>query len=456
MLDESSAELVRQLVPDTSEIDPVWRRENIESINEAVQDGLHETAYYPACGRDILRVVGSYDLAHLVAVDSYDFEGFQEQLDQLGIVPTLTDLPNSSGTEYIFELGGKERKVTLVVGDAREISLADFGLNKVDVWHVYLPTGADEDITEQEVYLRGLYGDRWYSKLFDAEARQAMDDDPNAPEPDDETGHYKIVSRKIDKNLTASNICNVNVGGFLVLNERSWQAIEESSVLDEIAGLKKIPITTRHPFDVLTSLYPTPEELNEIDRRGCIYQKTKEVSPEVIGTLEEVRELSYWSYYWLDMFESGNHEYIDTKGNSGEVDIEFHLKQKLDEFDEVNEEITKSLRNQAVEEELIAKLINQRNSILRDKISNIKMGLEESLLAIKQVSDDLKKGDITEDQAFEFLEIEFKNELYSGGLKAVSKKYLWADKLCLGDAEHVAYFREAARQFVAFDLPNNL
>src|SRR3989338_10975333 len=55
---------------DASESKLEWVKQNIQSIHEGVKTGRHDTVYYPASGRDILRPLVAYDANKLILIDS--------------------------------------------------------------------------------------------------------------------------------------------------------------------------------------------------------------------------------------------------------------------------------------------------------------------------------------------------------------------------------------------------
>ncbi len=248
---EAIARLECKWITDPRQVDVLRVQDNILSIHRATQSGRHETMYYPACGKDILRPLLAYDLSHLLAIDFYD-PGLEAQLSDLGIAYTV--YPKDSAKIFDFVLAGKARRVTLVLGDARAFDLntamqeefasyraePDFGYAQsplwpgihselVDIFHVYYPTGMDE---------RGIWD-------YD-------------------------------------NYHSVHSGGFLCLSE-SMLVRNDSlpKALLEILGVKEIPVTMRHPYTITTSYYPHPDAIVQEPKMGCLYQKVSSVSKEV-------------------------------------------------------------------------------------------------------------------------------------------------------------------------------
>lgn len=232
-------------------------KDNISSIQQAAARGRHKTLYYPASGRDVLRALLAYDAEQVLAVDTEDPKT-EEALRQLGIQVAVREQARAGRTEKTieFDLAGKKRQITQVIGKAQEIRLADyFESAQADIVHIRRPTGADEDISVPEDESRILPGIKWYL------AQPAYD-------------------------FVAS-------GGFLVLQEGNLattysiatdlsRKIEVPRKLLEILKLKELKIVPH---------------VRTLGNEGVIYQKTGAIpAPALDSLLEVTRKLSELAY----------------------------------------------------------------------------------------------------------------------------------------------------------------
>ncbi|HNV86810.1 MAG TPA: hypothetical protein PKL97_07620 [Candidatus Omnitrophota bacterium] len=214
---------------------------NIHSIRDAIQSGRHETVYYPACGRDVGRVMLAYDPTHLILGDSDEIALDDFLSSDLGITPsdyledtTQTERPKGYEDQYgrktytvrtiRFMFDGKERTITFVRGDLRKIDMSPYHHNAVDVAHIYLPTAA-------------VYGQ--VPMLYDI----------------------------------------VREGGFCVENELAFAGNSHSSLpaaFFELTGLREVRISGRE--DRTAQSGTTGEGLGAF--RYAVYQKTRDLTPE--------------------------------------------------------------------------------------------------------------------------------------------------------------------------------
>src|SRR3989338_3648790 len=237
-----------------------WVRKNIESIREAVQRGKHQMGYYPASGYDGLRVLVAYDLGHLVTCDNdRDLIGqTEEMLKQLGIEPKAKDIDLNergevTGREITFELFGRQRTISEFYMDLKDFELRallrtvkGFEDGKVDVLHVYLPTGTGE-----------------------AEERL--------------------------QRLNENNYVLVREGGFFSFEENPFGVgfagdFESSmpSSIYEIFGLEKVDITKRHPVTVYSFSDSEHERYDkEEPRQGAILHKAKTMDEKLVDMIWE-------------------------------------------------------------------------------------------------------------------------------------------------------------------------
>lgn len=212
-----------------------WVETNIRSIKEAVKGGKHGTLYYPASGRDIIRPLFAYDVDHLIVIDNA--EGLageaERQLNELGIEYMVKVSPDGKRRDIVFEFDGRQRRITESSENADLVSPKDFGLDKVDILHIYLPTGSN-----------------------------------------------------INRKFTLEHYATVSEGGFLVFEEGK---LVDGGYVDEsllkIIGLEEKNIVGRHPHTVKTFAHGP---IDPKDRNGIVYQKTKDVGKDVIRIFNDV------------------------------------------------------------------------------------------------------------------------------------------------------------------------
>lgn len=195
-------------------IDLTWVEENITSIQNAVSSGKHDKLFYPASGTDILRTLIAYDVTEVVAVDpgSDLIPRIMEQFDKAKIPLSITKVDDVTD-ELSCIVGGKQRKITFKRADARLI-IDKLEPGSVDVLHVFLPTGADTEVTEDEVWLQKKFGDEWRMKQGTDEAEQLMKQDSEAPIAN-ENGKYRQVATGVRNQLTLDNYNLVSAGGMM-------------------------------------------------------------------------------------------------------------------------------------------------------------------------------------------------------------------------------------------------
>ncbi len=241
-----------------------WVEDNIISIREKVKGSKHSTIYYPASGRDLIRPLFAFDADHLIAVDNDpQLSGETEkQLKEMGISFSSSHSEDLKTSDTTFELGGKKRRITQICKDARYVRLSDLGLEQVDILHIYAPSGADEDITEEDLYLQEKYGRNWRFKNFDEATRVEMKENPYAPKVDPQTGKYKVLGPKVNKSLTQANYQLVNEGGFFIFGEMELSYYDLPRSLLDLMGLENSKITRRHPWTILTTFHPKAEEID--------------------------------------------------------------------------------------------------------------------------------------------------------------------------------------------------
>lgn len=238
-----------------------WVRKNIETTRETVQQGKHETGYYPASGHnDGLRALVAYDLDNLVTCD-FQPSSTEERLIALGLKQGIDF--NSVGfnerKEITFNLFGRQRKITEFYKDLKGFDLKTvrgFEDGKVDVLIINLPTGAP-----------------------------------------------------IDTNLTENNYEGVKEGGFFCFGEHplggSFGADKKITIpasLYERFGLEKLAITNRHPHTIET-WRPPDEPEPQAPKQGFILHKTKDIDTKLAAEAENAILMFVWAAKDTDMIQ---------------------------------------------------------------------------------------------------------------------------------------------------------
>jgi hypothetical protein len=439
---------------ESSEFDIEWVQENITSIQEAVKNGKHEVMFYPASGRDLLRVILAYDLYHLIVVDidEYHAEEMASQLKEVGIPYKTIPLKDRKGKEIVFTIDGKDRKVTHIIGDARTNNLQTFGLEQVDILHVYLPTGADSAVKADEAYLQAKYGDEWYMKQWDDEARSLMNADPDAPKPNPTSNEYDIVIPAVNNDIDSTNYQTVREGGFFVFGERRLQRTQTLPSLYRIAGLKEYQITRRHPFTVLTALYPNKDELKEMNRNGYIYQKECSVNPEIIDILNEIFMTQYWTEYSFFEFERGSFVYVGIEDDQP-IDVVSAIQAHYQDLKNSVTEYARRLHSAGVSSDDANDFQQEMLLAYREKIDDLQRRVKEMLQTYDEVSRQYEAGQLNDAQAKEKMGIVFKRNI-ANQMEPLNTTYPLAVQIILGNdatsprAEEVAYqFANASFEF---------
>ncbi len=430
-----------------------WVEANIASIREAVQQGRHSTLYYPASGRDILRPLVAFDADHLIAVDSSKqvIGEAEKQVRELGIEPKVEISEDGKRREITFELDGRQRRITEVQYDVRLVNPTSFGLEQIDILHIYLPTGATQAITEDEIYLKEKYGDEGYSMKYQPEVREEIRKDPTAPKPDPKTGNYKAVFAGMDDQLSPINYQMVAEGGFFVFGENRLGGHVMPPVLLEIIGLEEKQITARHPFTILTSFFRKPSELATMDRTGYIYQKAKTVDLEAIATFNDAVLNNFGTYYGFMEFERGNWWGLGLSQEEG-MDVHVAVMKNYTELQEEVSGLGQRFVEAGVEESLVDRFKEASLEGYRTKVLTLQQQLAELLQAYGEMSVKYNAGEVNNQQVIEFMGIVFDKDERGNTTEVKNTKWPLASQLLLGSEEKSREVYELASQFVDSDF----
>ncbi|MDP2630379.1 MAG: hypothetical protein Q8P56_03140 [Candidatus Uhrbacteria bacterium] len=238
-----------------------WTAQHITSNNEAVQQGRHDTIYYPGSGRDSIRALIAYDACHLIAVEyNKDYTIPLEDFGDFNIQELATNDPTRR--ELVFTYNGIERRITEIVGDARLVDPGKIAGRKPDILHIYTPTMG----------------------------------------PDDKLGDRAVLS-SIVSGITEENYRLIVEGGFFIFNDASisnspaWTHANKE--LATLYGLDEIRTVKRNPYTrMLTLKFPNTE-------MGYIYKKREEVSSEIFAAADEARSLMMMYDYIIGSLRHG-------------------------------------------------------------------------------------------------------------------------------------------------------
>lgn len=425
-----------------------WVRAHIRSIRETTRVGRHSILYYPASGTDIIRPLYAYNADHLIAIDmdKQRVGEAERQIRELGIQPEVETSDDGKRRVVTFEMDGRQRKITEVQDDVRLVSPKSFGLDQVDVLHIYAPTGATEAITEDEVYLKERYGDEWYFKRWQPEAREEMEKDPTAPKPDEE-GKYKIVFEGMGSKLNVANYEMVSEGGYFVFGEGKLNAYDIPPSLLEMVGLEQQQIVTRYPYQVLTSMFPKPEEIATMDRTGYIYEKTRTVNSRAIEAFDDAVSTNFWTYYGFMEFERGNWWGLGI--NEGDnMDVKAAIENK---HAGLQEEVT-SLAQRFVEADVEPSLVERFKAETLDgyktKVLALQQQLAELLKAYGDMSEKYNAGEMNDEQAIAYMGIVRERDENGNITETNNTKWPLASQLVLSNEGKSTQVYELASQFV--------
>lgn len=352
--------------------DDEWVADNVVSIQMHVKDGRHQTVLYPACGDDLLRVLVAYRADEVIGIDiDPTIVGrVADSLEKAGLMFQLTQNQN----QHLFKivtLNG-DKVLRLIIGDAREIMADVTAKQRFDVLHVALPTGADTPIAADQAYLQELFPDKHREIEWNNQRKKKILAAEGAPQPDPKTGQYAIVTPAIPTGLNSYAYEVVSVGGFMVLGEWDlYNSVSAPETLLDMMGLKQLKITRRHPFTVRTSMYPSREELADLDRTGYIYQKKEKVPLALIKTGVDILELiSSFSYILMEL-QRGKFTYVDWDGNPATIgdSVKQFFIGSLDELSKLIDNIPESQLSpkqaQTIEEDVMTVYTSELSKLIK-------------------------------------------------------------------------------------------
>lgn len=373
-----------------------WVEQNITSIQEVVKNGKHNTFMYPASGSDVLRPMVAYDADQLIAIDTNEDVVPQifNDLTSAGILYEVSEI-DAITKQIEINFGGRKRSITIIGSDARVVMNGMNG-KTVDILHVYLPTGAETDQNELELYLQKRYGDSWREKQYDPNLQNELVDDPDAPKTNSDTGEYSVVHEGVKNQLSTTNYHIVSEGGFFVFDELRI-ADDVPDALMKIAGLAEHRITRRHPFTITTSMYPTPEELSQMDKVGYVYQKVRVVPDEVIDCVTEAFSNENYLGYQLMEISRGNFEYIDLEND--DIDIAKALSGFVADIRESTSEMASKMRAAGVGEDDIEVFSQEKMEHFRNRLKEVQNTYQNFISTYDSLAERISKHEITQEQA---------------------------------------------------------
>lgn len=385
-----------------------WRRDNILSIRECMKNGSHKTIYYPACGHDILRPLIAYDADHLVAIDfeKEDKEQFLlKQIKDSGLLYNVKEHKEDKTTEISFFLDGRQRKITLACKDARLLLPNEFGMEKVDVLHLYLPTGADISIND--------------SHIVSEETKKDIEQIP-----DEKKELY--LNNKVERHLSWTNYSMVNIDGFMVFDEESFNRYSVPKSLQHIIGLKEWRITSRYPKDISTFHFDLQDTINDPNSKiGYIYQKTKDIDRDLFDACQETLIDISWIFYELEQIRAGQFEMLVNRDENQEFDFVDLINTNYANSLKIIDEIIKKFDTFVIEKQLLIDLKNELIDYYKIFVRDIRAEFYETIAIYHEQTEQYLNNKLSEEELYDSLSLKFEHNRFE------SNK--WPAMACLFD-----------------------
>lgn len=387
-----------------------WKRDNILSIRECVKNGNHKTIYYPACGHDIFRPLIAYDADHLIAIDFEKGNKEQFLLKQIkdsGLFCEIKEHKENKSTEITFFLDSRQRKITLAHKDARLLSPNEFGMEKVDVLHLYLPTGADVSVND--------------SHIISDETKKDIEQIP-----DEKKEFY--LNNKVERHLSWSNYSLVNVNGFMVFDEESFNRYSVPKSFQQIIGLKERQITSRYPKDISTFHFDLQDTINDPNSKiGYIYQKTKDIDRDLFDVCKETLTDIPWIFYELEQIRAGQFEMLANRDEGQKLDFVDLINVSYINSLKIIEEIIKKFDNFVIEKQLLIDLKNEFIDHYKIYVRDIRAEFYETIAIYHEQTDQYLNSKLSEEELYDSLSLKFKHNRFE------SNK--WPAMACLFDSD---------------------
>ncbi|HCR36285.1 hypothetical protein A2130_01280 [Candidatus Woesebacteria bacterium GWC2_33_12] len=383
-------------------IDLSWIKDNISSIQQATAQGNHDKVFYPACGTDILRTMVAYDATEISAVDTDEtlVPRIATQFEEAGIPLSINEIDEIT-QELTCTYEEKPRTIKFQKTDARLV-ISELAPGSVDVLHIFLPTGAESKISEDE-------------------------------------------GSRVANSLTLENYQLVSTGGFMVFDERSLTPLGETpSALLKIAGIEEQKITRRQPNTVLTSFYPTPDQISRMDRTGYIYHKTENVGNDLMNDMLQGLDHRLTSDYVFMEVARGGYDYLNAE--EGNTDMGVALTNFTKDEDKQVDVVAESMTLHGVISENVQAYKSEQKAISRRQLQKIQEQYKEFLGAYQEVVIKLKAKTIDNTQALEELGI------VQGEYGKESRKWPIALAYVQDTEKNGIKTREAVQQLANLDL----
>lgn len=327
-----------------------WIKENIESIREATKDGKHDTLVYPASGLDGLRTMFAYDVKHLITIDN------DERL--IGETEKLLD---ETGVKYRVKYNEKEK-----------------------VKNVYLGTGKEERIITE-----------YYRNAKEVDFKKIL--------PNGKADIYHEYASMNSTRLREESYAVVEKDGYLCFNESGFFGEKADDnipdVFYEIVGIKKMPITVRHPNQVYTSIQADTSVLKE----GIILKKEKDVNIDIVRETDEIySNLFFWKDNLSNIRKNG-FRFVDD--NITETNAENSISVMKNECLELIDKGCYNLEIYGVPKEKIEELHNKTYEIIAEELFKLQKEFKEFFDCYADIKRRLEEGIITSSEALKELGI---------------------------------------------------
>lgn len=236
-------------------------RYSILDTKLVMENGKHDIVYYPFCGEylDAMRVFISSSPKELIIADSrlnmMNLAHFCRRnfAPNGGLELDLKDRENEETLTFDFE--GEKRKIIAIKKDPRLVNREE--IMKVDVLYIFTEKFSDRSIAED------LQMD---SNLTVNQVNEIMHEDENL-----------IMNKRYSQSLCQEYLDNVNVGGFIVLNEKKINGMSQlSRIMLDVVGLEEKRILPRINSNAFSKDY------NQNQNLAYVYKKTREVRPKAI------------------------------------------------------------------------------------------------------------------------------------------------------------------------------
>lgn len=245
-------------------------RYSILDTKLVMENGKHDVVYYPFCGEylDAMRVFIASNPKELIIADSrlnmMNLAYFCRRnfVSNGGLELDLNDIENEETLTFNFE--GEKRKIIAIKKDPRLVNREE--IMRVDVLYIFTDKFSDRSIAED------LQLD---TNLTVNQVNEIMHEDENL-----------VMNKRYGQFLCQEYLDNVNVGGFIVFNEKKLNGMSQlSRIMLELVGLEEKRILPRVSSNAFS------KDNNHNQNLAYVYKKAREVRPKAIFTFNLICNL---------------------------------------------------------------------------------------------------------------------------------------------------------------------